>query len=276
LVERYFLLGGDVSQSASPSMMNAAFKELGLPGRYEAISVRGERFDHEFRTLSREAAGLNLTIPYKSAVIPHLDRVDPVAERIRAVNVVRKRDGLLEGYNTDVGGITESLRGHGVSRLGRAFLIGAGGAARAFSEAMSQMGCHWVTVGARDPIKGRKFTREMSAALPNVRFEYVGLESFPSGDFDLVFNATPLGAPGFPLPESLMEAIDGEMTLFDAVYRPIKTELLAAGEARGARLIPGYEMLLNQGALGFQLWTGKEAPKEPMRAALLSSLEGGP
>lgn len=279
LVEVYRLLGEDVSRSLSPGMMNAAFRERSIDARYEAVSVRREEFRETFLAQRAEARGFNLTIPFKSDVLPLLDSLDEVSARIRAVNVVAAgaAGGRWEGHNTDVDGITVPLREHGVGRVGRALLLGAGGAARAFCEAMSQLGCSGVTVAVRDRARGDRFVAEMAATFPRVGFGAVSFEGAGEAarGSDLVFNATPLGSRGLALPEALKRVIYGHVTVFDAVYRPMKTELLRLAEEGGSPVIYGYEMLLNQGTRAFEIWTGRPAPRETMESSLRGQLGAG-
>jgi shikimate dehydrogenase len=276
LVERYCLLGEDVSGSPTPAVMNAAFRATGIDASYEAISVGRDEFVRRFLELRETVEGFNLTIPYKADVIGHLDWLDPVASRIRAVNVVKKAGHRHLGYNSDVDGITGPLREHGIEHVGRALLLGAGGAARAFCDAMNQLGCAKVTIAVRDVTKGKSFAMEMAAAFPRMVFATVELGKLVPAEAEVVFNATPMGSPGVPLSEALKRVIYGHATVFDAVYRPTMTELLKTAEERGSRIIYGYEMLLDQGTKGFEIWTGMRAPKEVMRTALLESLERGP
>ncbi len=113
----------------------------------------------------------------------------------------------------------------------------------------------------------------MKRTFPRIRFSAVGIDGIGGAEADLVFNATPTGS-WVPLPEALKRVIYGHVTVFDAVYRPMKTELLRAAEEVGSPIIYGYEMLLNQGTKAFELWTGKKAPRQVMETALRSSLEG--
>jgi shikimate dehydrogenase len=255
--------------------MNAAFRATGIDASYEAISVGRGDFARRFLELKETMAGFNLTIPYKSDVIGHLDWLDPVASRIQAVNVVKKAGSRHLGYNSDVDGITGPLRERGLERVGRALLLGAGGAARAFCDAMNQLACTEVTVAVRDVTRGKAFAKEMAAAFPRMTLATAELGKLANVEADVVFNATPMGSPGAPLVETLKRVIYGHAVVFDAVYRPTKTELLKAAEKGGSRIIYGYEMLLGQGARGFEIWTGRRAPVESMRGALLESLERG-
>jgi shikimate dehydrogenase len=272
LIDKYCLLGEDVSNSPSPSMMNAAFAAVGIDASYEAISVAREEFRGRFLALREAVKGFNLTMPYKSEVLPLLDSLDEVSLRIGAANVVKRSGSRLTGYNSDVSGITAPLREHGKARIDSALLLGAGGGARAFCEAMDQLGCEQVTVAVRKMERGERFAAEMARIFPRIEFGAVAIEEIGPRKADLLFNATPLGSTGHPLPDQVKRVIYGQMTVFDAVYRPMKTELLRIAEERGSPTIQGYEMLLNQGTLAFEIWTGRMAPKDSMRRALLESL----
>ncbi len=271
--ERYCLIGEHVSRSSSPAMMNAAFAELKMNAEYRAVSLSREEFAVRFPELKRESSGMNVTIPYKSDVIPLVDELDEVSSRIGAVNVIKHSGSKYIGYNTDAGGIVNSLKEHGKGAPRSALLVGAGGAARAFCEAMNELHCASITVVVRDPVRGERFVAEMGRAFPNIRFGFATLPQLAHADTDLIFNATPIGSSEHTLPDQLKRVIYGHATVFDAVYRPMKTDLLKTAELRGCSVIYGYEMLLHQGALAFKIWTGREAPVETMRRALLNSLE---
>jgi shikimate dehydrogenase len=272
MVDRYRLLGEEVSQSLSPAMMNAAFEGARIDASYEAVSVKKGDFRRAFMELQEEVRGLNLTIPFKSEVIPLLDELDEVSSRIGAVNVVKRSEGRHLGYNTDVNGIVAPLREHGRDSVRSALLVGAGGAARAFCEAMNQLGCRKVTVVVRDPARGGAFIAEMAKTFPEMAFDFTAVSRLQQTDAELIFNATPIGSADHPLPDTLKRVIYGRVTVFDAVYRPMKTELVKTAEMRGCTVIHGYEMLLNQGTLAFEIWTGERAPKETMKRALLDSM----
>jgi shikimate dehydrogenase len=273
MVERYYLIGENVSASASPAMMNSAFAALGIEAVYEAENVAREAFDREFLRIRGDANGINVTIPYKSAVIPYLDRLDEVSQRIQAVNVVKSVGVEYCGYNTDAQGIIRPLEErHARGALDHALLLGAGGAARAFCEAMAELGCRRVTVAARDVSRAGGFASEMARVFPDIRFELRAIDDLERMDIQLLFNATPIGTPGKGLPEGVKRVIYGDEVVFDAVYRPMETELLKMAREMGCRTIGGHEMLLQQGVVALEIWTGRQAPVEVMKRALLGSL----
>lgn len=280
-MDSYCLLGEDVSKSLSPVMMNSAFVSLGIDARYAAVSVERAAFQEKFLSLREECRGLNLTMPFKSQVIPLLDQLDPVSRKMGAVNTTKRSGSRHLGFNTDVEGIVVPVRERtGGSGVGRALLLGAGGAARAFCEAMERIGCHDVTVAVRERERGKAFVSEASSTWPGIGFRVQTIDRLPPADpadpdYDLIFNATPVGSRGIPVPESVIRSIGGGEIVFDAVYRPMRTELLKFAELKGCRVIHGYEMLLNQGVPAFEIWTERSAPVEVMREALRRSLEVG-
>ncbi|MDG6926275.1 MAG: shikimate dehydrogenase [Nitrososphaerota archaeon] len=273
MVDRYCLIGGDVTHSLSPAMMNAAFASMKIDAEYRPMSIARKDFPEKFLDLRGESKGMNVTIPYKSDVIPFVDELDEVASRIGAVNVIKHEGDRFLGYNTDAGGIVESLKDHGRESPRTALLVGAGGAARAFCEAMHQLRCGRVTVVVREASRGERFIVEMERVFPGMKFGFTTFSRLKETDADVIFNATPVGSGDHEVPESLKRVIYGRATVFDAVYRPMKTELLRTAELRGCHVIYGYEMLLNQGVLALENWTGRPAPRETMRKALLDSLE---
>jgi len=280
-MDRYYLLGSDVSASPSPVMMNSAFRSAGIDAWYSALSVERSEFRQRFTALKEEASGMNITIPFKSEVILLLDELDPVSRKIGAVNATEVTGGSWYGFNTDVIGIVAPLMERtGRSAVERALLVGAGGAARAFCEAMVQVGCAEVTVAVRNQEKGRRFVEEASLVFPEIEFDAQTIEGLSvrrardaATGFGLIFNATPMGSGGIPMAEGMKRVIYGSEIVFDAVYRPVETELLKFAREKGCRVIHGYEMLLNQGAAAFEKWTGAKAPVETMKRALTSSLE---
>jgi shikimate dehydrogenase len=271
------LIGDPVSHSLSPAMHNAAFHFEGLDMVYLAFRVRevglGKVLDgvRELNFL-----GLNVTIPYKSKVIGLLDAIDDVAREIGAVNTIVNNDGELKGHNTDWLGALDALMMSGFEPAAgkRALIIGAGDASRAVSYALASSGMDLILT-SRNWDKARLLSRQMGRM---TSAEMVPPEDLGEHvrDISLVVNCTPLGMEGFPNELPLDEGlIDSGMTLFDIVYNPMETPFIKAARARGAHIVHGHEMLLGQGARSFELWTGRKAPMEVMRKAVLDRLMGG-
>jgi len=272
--DRYCVIGRDVSRSPSPAMMNAAFSSMRIDAEYSAVSVPEARFVRELgRLMASRLKGMNVTIPFKTAVIPWLGGLDSVATRIQAVNTVKlEEDGRYIGHNTDPDGIVGPLRALAASlEVRNAMLIGAGGAARAFCEAMNRIGCLDVAVAVRDVERSRRFVVEMEKAFPRINLTLASMEDLHHLNHELVFNASPMGAGGEPLPKELKRVLPGTKVVFDAVYRPRATKLLFEAKRNGSEVIHGEEMLLHQGMAAFTLWTGREAPEKVMRKALVGS-----
>jgi shikimate dehydrogenase len=281
VADQYCVIGRDVSHSPSPMMMNAAFGSLGIDAGYTRVSVTESEFGREFARLMRSRfSGMNVTIPFKTVVIQYLDGMDAVATRIQAVNTVKLEEdgdggGRYMGHNTDPDGILGPLQAMPASlEVRNAMLIGAGGAARAFCEAMNRMGCIDVAVAVRDVERSRGFVRDMEKAFTRMNLTLASIEDLHHLNHDLVFNASQMGVGGEPLPEEVKRILPGSKVVFDAVYRPRETELLAEAKRNGSKVIRGEEMLLHQGMAAFRLWTGKDAPEKAMREALSGSLEG--
>lgn len=272
MTDSYYLIGG-VSASPSQSMLNAAFDNVGIDAEYSVLQVPRERLSDEFVSLTeRGVEGLNVTMPFKTAIIPLLDGFDEVSAKIGAVNTIKRSGEEYTGFNTDVYGIIRSLEVHGKMDVDKALLIGAGGAARAFCEAAHRLDCESITVAVRDTSRASEFMDDMERVFPDTELTLYPIDSVPRDDFDMVFNASPIGSDGVPLPESVRQALTDDAVVFDAVYRPIETELLASATSLGCLTVKGYEMLLHQGAAAFEIWTGVAAPELVMEGALLDYL----
>lgn len=267
----YGLMGHPLGHSLSPLMHNAAFKKLGMDAIYMPFDVKED--DLEGTLLALKAAGLrgaNVTIPYKERIIAQLDGLDRAARKIGAVNTILNKDGRLTGYNTDARGFIDALKGAGVRlRNARALVIGAGGAARAAVFGLLGEKAT-VTVANRTIMRAL----ELSKALGAPQIVVFGLEDIPRivGDFDIVVNCTPAGMSGFeswsPVPARRLRR---GMVVFDMVYNPVRTPLLAAAEKAGASTVSGMEMFIRQGMEAFRIWTGRTAPLDTIRGALASS-----
>lgn len=272
--EHFYLLGADVSGSPTPRMINAAFEAMGIDATYSHLNVTQDALASTFSKLKeRDTKGLNVTMPHKSSIIYLLDSVDATSAKIGAVNTIAKVGDLYLGYNTDVEGITDQLRGRGLSTVSSAVVVGTGGVARAFCAAMEEMGCRKVTALARDISRARSFVSDMAAAFPHLGLDIALLGDPVRLDADLIFNASPMGSAGVPSSKSVVALVRPDQVVFDAVYFPVETELIMAAERVGARTIHGYEMLLRQAIGAVRIWTGRSPPSEVMSRALLSSLE---
>jgi shikimate dehydrogenase len=270
------LLGWPVSHSVSPVMHNAAFAHLGMDWRYVPLPVPPQRVEEAVLGLRALGfRGANVTVPHKQAVMPFLDRWTPAAEAIGAVNtIIVEEGGGLVGENTDGAGFIADLAEHGVDlRQRHALVIGAGGSARAVVYGLAEAGCDAVTVLNRTVERAEGLLADMSDYFEGVRFRAA---AFPddvarlADEADLIINCTSLGmtpnVAGLPWEEDV-EFLP-QQTVYDLVYNPAATRLLQLAGADGARAIGGLGMLIHQGAIAFQRWTGEAAPVEIMRRAV--------
>ncbi|MGQ9668168.1 MAG: shikimate dehydrogenase [Anaerolineae bacterium] len=267
------IIGWPVEHSLSPVMHNAAFEALGLNWCYAAFPVPPELLGDAVQGLrALGIAGANVTIPHKEAVIPFLDVLSPAARAVGAVNTISVDGEYLLGDNTDVHGFLAALDRADVPLHGRrALVLGAGGSARAAVYGLLLRGAE-VIIHARTPARARRLADDMRAVVEGGRVEAV--EHAPA-EVDLVVNCTPVGMwphhdGESPLPANVQ--LRPSMAVMDLVYRPLETVLLRQARLAGARAVSGLEMLVWQGVVAFEHWTGREAPVEVMRQACLRAL----
>ena len=260
----YGIIGDPVAHSLSPAMHNAAFRQRRMNAVYVPFLVLDLRdFIDAIKPLG--IAGFSVTLPHKQAIMRYLDRCDPIAAQIGAVNTVHIRGGKLYGYNTDHLGVLRALEPRLGLRGSRAVILGAGGAARAAAFALTRAGAA-VFICARRPARAAKLAK--AAGCETARWAELRRRQF-----DLIVNATPIGM--HPLSgDSPLEARDLNCRLvFDMIYRPRETRLLQLARRRGIATVPGIEMLIAQGIAQWEIWTGERAPAGVMRRAALSVLE---
>ncbi|UAK24647.1 shikimate dehydrogenase [Sphingomonas nostoxanthinifaciens] len=275
------VIGDPIAQSKSPIVHGFWLERLGRAGRYERCHVVPAALEDYFaaRRADPDWRGCNVTLPHKQAVLPLLDRVDPAAARIGAVNTVVHENGLLIGHNSDAPGFLEPLRPWLAERhlLRTARIFGTGGAARAIAHALWDEGFTLI-VAARDETKARALADEFStrdchaASLAH----FAAPLAFDWGDMvgrlDLVINATSLGMTGQP-PLSLdFDHVPPGAIVYDAVYSPLETPLLAEARRRGHPVIDGLAMLIGQARSAFTRFFGIEPPTDPASDAALRTL----
>jgi len=255
-------------------MQNAAFNTLGLNCTYIAFRVPPGELAASIESLRAiNIAGFNVTIPHKVQVMKYLDELDATAEKAGAVNTVNNVHGVLRGYNTDMHGFIAPLRRRNIDFKGMTvLLLGAGGAARAIVAALSEekQNIARVVIANRDQKRaldlaemGRsKFGLAECQALPFEEAEAASPEA------DMIVNSTSIGLNNEPSPISC-EHIKKGAIVYDIVYRPVVTDLIEQAKFAEARVVYGYEMLVEQGALAFEIWTGMPAPRDVMKKNLL-------
>lgn len=279
------VIGDPIVQSKSPAIHGLWLSRLGLDAAYRAAHVRPDELADYLASRRADAAwrGCNVTMPHKQAVIPLLDRLDPLAARIGAVNtIVREADGTLAGYNTDAGGFLEPLRKElaKVHLFRMARVMGTGGAARAIVTALAQEKFVIVLAG-RDPAKAQALLDELD---PGGEHHAIAMDHFADatdfpfddrkGCLDLIVNASPLGMAGQPpLAFDFSHAPPGSV-VYDIVTHPLDTPLLQAGRAAGFKTVDGLSMLIGQAAEAFEKFFGRAPPRADADRALRQLLAG--
>jgi shikimate dehydrogenase len=272
------IIGDPVEHTMSPTMHNAAFQALGLDYIYIPFRVKPEQLKQVVAGLRAiNIRGFNVTIPHKVAVIPLLDKLDPLAEKIGAVNAVINENGKFKGYNTDAEGFLQALTEHGFKPKGKKIIIlGAGGASRAISYILAQAGADLTILNRQQELDwavniarliNTNFKRE-------VKVLELGYLSEVLSSADLLVNATSLGmSPNANVSPVPLKLLRGVPLVFDIVYNPIQTKLLKDAVNAGAKTISGVDMLVWQGVAAFEKWTGKKAPVDLMHQTAFKMLE---
>ena len=263
------VFGDPVDGNPTGVMEEAAYAKLGLNFRYLTVRVLPEDLATAFAgAKAMDMTGLNLTMPHKIKIIPLLDRLTEAARIIGAVNTVYRDGDTWIGENTDGKGFVRALELEGVSLQGkRVALLGAGGAARAIGVECALAGAASITVINRTEAHGKELAALISEQTPaeGTYLPWQGDVKIPEGT-DIVIQATCVGLHpnGGEMPAVDLSTIHEGMVVADVVFNPVMPRFLQEAKARGAKVVTGIGMLVQQGALNFTLWTGKEAPVQVM------------
>lgn len=264
------LIGHPVGHSRSPLMHNAAFEGQGIDMRYLAFDVSPEELPTAIAGLrALGIVGANITVPHKEAVLRLLDTVDPTARRIGAVNTIVNQDGVLSGHNTDIHGFLMALeRGWGRGPRGsRCLVLGAGGSARAVVTGLACAEAAEVWVFNRTPSRARELCAAV-ASWSSVPCHTVGESELitVARQAELIVNATSVGmgesVKVSPIP---VDILTRRHVIVDLTYGPEQTALIRGGRSVGGICLDGLEMLVQQAARSYELWTGRMAPIDRMR-----------
>lgn len=263
------IIGDPVEHSLSPQMHNAGYAALSIDDKFvfAASRVKIENLK-EFIAGVRAMGirGVSCTIPHKIDIMPYLDEIDPIAKTIGAVNTIVNDNGLLKGYNTDWQGIIEPLKKIIDLQNKKVALLGAGGAARAAVYALTKAGAQ-VVIFNRTAAKAQALAKEFRCETQ----ELADIGEIKNAD--IIINATPVGLyPKINTTPLAKKFITKKQIIFDTVYTPYETRLLKEAKQQGAKVIHGAEMLLEQAAAQFALYTNRPAPVGAMRKILLQNL----
>jgi 3-dehydroquinate dehydratase/shikimate dehydrogenase len=260
----YAVAGDPVAHSLSPAIMNAALRRETVNGVYVALHAKTLK-DLLGCVKDIPIHGLSITMPYKEAIVSHLDNTDAHTTKIGACNtVVRAQDGKLYGFNTDAAGVVRPLQQRISLEQAKILVLGAGGAARAAVYGLKERGAE-VYILNRTLGPAQKLARSARARL----LKRADLKKL---NFDVIINATSVGMGNTresPLNENEIRA----RYVFDMVYDPPETRLMKMARAAGAEVIPGIEMFVQQAARQFEIWTGKPAPLDEMLVVVNRAME---
>ncbi len=259
----YGVAGDPIAHSMSPWVMNSAFRRENVNAVY--LPLHAKTLEDLLSTITDlPLNGASITIPYKEAVVEHLDNSDVLTQKTGACNtIVRGKDGGLFGFNTDVYGIIAALESRVTLQGARVLVLGAGGAARAAVFSLRDKGAD-VSILNRTPARAQTLAKQSGAKI-------VKRSELPKLSFDVIFNATPVGLSpdkNTPLEENEINTV----WVFDSVYNPIETRLIKLAQAKGCGTISGAEMFVHQAARQFEIWTNKPAPLDGIRQVLLRQL----
>lgn len=273
------VLGQPVAENPTGVMQEAGFAALNLNWRYLTIEVPpGKLAEAMTGVRAFGMQGINLTIPHKVAVMQYLDEIALEARVIGAVNTVRREGDRLIGENTDGKGFLRGVRlDGGIDPAGkRVVVLGAGGAARAIATELALAGAADIAIVNRTRARGETMVADLKNAGTGAVITFhpwQGTFTVPH-DTDLLVNATSIGL--FPdvdaMPDVDLSQAKPDLLVSDAVFNPPETKLLRAARARGLPTLDGLSMLVYQGVIGFQMWTGQEAPEQVMKQALREAL----
>ncbi|MCX8043837.1 MAG: shikimate dehydrogenase [Desulfobacterota bacterium] len=271
------LIGNPVEHSLSPALHNACFRECGLNWVYVAFRVT----DIAGGLAGIRALGIrgaSVTIPYKISALKYLDDIDPVARTIGSINTIVNQDGCLIGFNSDGTGALQALREQGHDPAGKRILVlGSGGAARAICVSLALHAPPQILtimgIVQDEMVTLERDLRTVSGCV--VQTQQLDTDTLARilPETDIVINCTPVGMyPNIhasPIPAAFLKP---RHVVFDVVYNPLETRLLLDAQKAGAAVVPGIGMFINQAAVQFQLWTGREAPRHIMHEVVMQHL----
>jgi shikimate dehydrogenase len=274
------IIGDPIPHTLSPQMHNAAFKAVGLDYVYVPFKVKGMELKKAIEGMrGLNIRGLNVTLPHKVAVMQLVDHIDPAADSIGAVNTIVNDNGILSGFNTDAAGFLQTLVQRKFNPKGKTILvIGAGGAAHAIATVLCEQGAKVTIMNRKQGLSWAvdfafRLIKTYNTEVKAVELNRENLKN-EINNSEMMINASSIGMSpdndSSPVPAELLSS---KIIVFDIVYNPNPTRLLREAQAAGAKTIDGIEMLVQQGAVSFEIWTGIKAPLDIMRQSVLEQLQ---
>ena len=273
----FCLIGHPVEHSMSPTMWNPALQELGLDYAYVAFDVRPEKLKEAIDGMrALGIKGMNVTIRHKENVIQYLDEIDPIAKKMGAINTIKNEEGVLKARNTDAGGAKKSLIDAGCEISGSNILfLGSGGVARSVAYILSE---HANKIVLTDIVENaalavaKEIKQNMGANIEGKTSSETILKQ-EIQDADILINATPIGMhPKTDASPISKELLHENLFVFDVIYNPLQTKLMQDATEIGCKTLGGLDMLVNQGVLAFEWWTGKSPNATLMKEKIIDFL----
>ena len=271
------IIGYPVGHSMSPIMHNAQINELGLDFVYVAFEVHPDNLEKAvqgFRAL--DIKGINVTIPHKETIIKYLDEIDPISEKMGAINTIKNEDGYLKAKNTDAAGAKKSLVDAGFTIEGKNIVfVGSGGAARSIAYILSKDAKKVVLtdiIEERAVTVAKEISKNMGANVEGkLASDKVLADEIKHAD--LLINATPIGMyPKEGISPISKDLLHQELFVFDVIYNPMETQLMKEAAEIGCKTLSGLDMLINQGVIAFEWWTGKTPKSKLMKDKIIDFL----
>ncbi len=270
MLKTFAVIGDPIDHSLSPTIHNAAYRELEIECTYIAYKVNKGDLATGIESLKKiKIAGFNVTIPHKIEMMKYLDNVDDNCKKIGAVNTVLNDDGILRGFNTDMDGFLEPIKRKEIPiKNSKILLLGAGGASRAIIAGFQKENAKDIVIANRTKENGERLAKFSNEIGLDARAIYLEEMNVLESKFDFIVNATSLGLNGEKniIPSNLM---DEQTNVYDIVYKPLKTDFINTAKEKKCRIIYGYEMLLGQAIRSFEIWLEQKAPYEAMKRSIL-------
>jgi len=272
------VIGHPIEHSMSPPMHNNAYKQLNMDYVYVAFHVQPEDIEKlitSAKTLG--IRGLNVTIPHKTTIIPYLDEIDETAKKIGAVNTIQFKDNKAKGYNTDGIGAIKSIQEYTTLQDKNILILGAGGASKAISFTLINENINSLTIANRTKENAEQLIENIKKQTNFTKIQYHTINDVDEiiEDMDIIINTTPIGMyPHHEVkPPIKTDNINKNHIVMDIIYNPLETQLLKQSKENGAQTINGTSMLINQGLVSFEIFTGEKATYKSFEEALLNQLK---
>lgn len=270
------VIGHPIKHSFSPPMHNTAYKKMNMDYVYVPFHILPENIDNLITSAkTMNIQGLNVTIPYKTTIIPQLDEIDEIAQKIGAVNTIQFKNGKAKGYNTDGIGAIKSLKKYTDLEDKNILILGAGGASKAITFTLTYENPQNITIANRTQQNADTLIENIKKQTPYTNISYIPIQNTDEiiDDIDIIINTTPIGmTPNIDECPINTDKINQKHTVMDIIYNPLETKLLKKAKQQKAQTIPGTHMLVNQGIEAFKIFTNQTPKYEYFEKPLLKIL----